>query len=307
VQDLRIRTEEFDDLLTPVEQRSDTVCLWAVAPPYVIVNDTIIPQDERQARLTFPLSNPNLFLSFARLGAQGEPSEQRILQWVNRRGLLRGQDRLRESEFAGAVAFGPVLKQHERIVQNPATVGDFRREVRCANQLLRLYAHVRGRDYEAIAGWFLEPLVERSSDESTIVERFLARERAELEYTGELLRLRQAQTVTTRREFGEWNSGTAKSILLGSVAYTVADVRLTLTGLRMPGDQGQESLLARRTMRCPDLLSAIYLQFYLMVTDNKPMRRCENPACGMPFPATPKHKRFCNATCRSSGRYYRSR
>jgi predicted nucleic acid-binding Zn ribbon protein len=54
------------------------------------------------------------------------------------------------------------------------------------------------------------------------------------------------------------------------------------------------------------LLSAIYLQFYLLVTDNKPMRHCENPACGMPIPITRKDKRFCNASCRSNARHYRS-
>jgi hypothetical protein len=99
----------------------------------------------------------------------------------------------------------------------------------------------------------------------------------------------------------------AKNILLGSLAYTLTDVRLTLTDLRVPEDQGRNPLFARRTMWCPDLLSAVYLQFYLMVTDNKPLRRCENPACGLPFPAKPKHKRFCNASCRSNARNYRSR
>ena len=95
--------------------------------------------------------------------------------------------------------------------------------------------------------------------------------------------------------------------VLGSLAYTLTDVRLTLTDLRVPEDQGRNPLFARRTMWCPDLLSAVYLQFYLMVTDNKLLRRCENPACGLPFPAKPKHKRFCNASCRSNARNYRSR
>jgi hypothetical protein len=301
---LRIRPEEFDSLLTPVELHSDTVCLWATAPPYVIVDDTIIPQDEKRARLVFPLSDRNLFLSFARLGSQGEPSKASILKWVDAHGLLKGLDRLRQSEeFAGAVPYGPLLKQHERIKQYPTPVDDFRREVRCANQLLRLYANVRGRDYDAIAEWFLGPLTPHGPTESTIVEKYLERWRTSAEY-GSVKRMLD-QGMTTRHIEGRWLIGDAKSALLGSLAYTIKDVRVTLTEDHIPGGNAQD-LLARRTMRCPNLLSAIYLQFYLLVTDNKPMRRCENPACGGPFPATNKRKRFCNDSCRSNARHYRS-
>jgi hypothetical protein len=113
------------------------------------------------------------------------------------------------------------------------------------------------------------------------------------------------QGMTTRRDESESLIGEVESVLLGAVAYTVRDVRFTLTRLRMPGDEGQDPLLARRTMRCPDLLSAIYLQFYLMLTNNKPMRLCENPVCRMPLPVTRKDRRFCGATCRSNARHYR--
>jgi hypothetical protein len=57
--------------------------------------------------------------------------------------------------------------------------------------------------------------------------------------------------------------------------------------------------------RCPSLISAIYMQFCLLLMENKPMRLCENPACGMPFQVTRKDKRFCNNTCRSNARHYR--
>src|SRR5918912_1444754 len=98
--------------------------------------------------------------------------------------------------------------------------------------------------------------------------------------------------------------GEAKAALRGSLAHTVRDVRLTVTDARVAGGRGQDSLFGR-TLRCPDLLSAIYLQFFLFATGNKPVRYCENPPCGMPFPITRKGKRFCNATCRSNDRHYR--
>ncbi len=62
-----------------------------------------------------------------------------------------------------------------------------------------------------------------------------------------------------------------------------------------------------RSYSCRDLLSAIYLQFYLFITSDKPTRYCENPACGMPFLVTRKDKWRCNDTCRSNARHYRER
>jgi hypothetical protein len=199
---LRVRKQDFGGQLSPVELHSDTVCIWAVSPCYSIVNGMIMPQDETQTRLTFPLSDPNLFLSFARLGSQGEPSEKSILRWVSARGLLKGQDRLRESDFAGGAAFGPVLEQHERIVQHPVSVDDFRKEVRSAYQMLRLYADVRGRDYENIAEWFLTetPQTPRAPEQSTMVEKYL-----KLWRNSEFNRVRWMlqQGMTTRGREGE--------------------------------------------------------------------------------------------------------
>jgi hypothetical protein len=62
-----------------------------------------------------------------------------------------------------------------------------------------------------------------------------------------------------------------------------------------------------RSYSCRDLLSAIYLQFYLFITSDKPTHYCENPACGMPFLVTRKDKWRCNDTCRSNARHYRER
>jgi hypothetical protein len=56
---------------------------------------------------------------------------------------------------------------------------------------------------------------------------------------------------------------------------------------------------------CPDLLSAIYLQFYVWMTGAWSMRYCENRNCGLPFPATRTDKRYCTDTCRSAARNHR--
>ncbi len=55
----------------------------------------------------------------------------------------------------------------------------------------------------------------------------------------------------------------------------------------------------------PDLLSGLYLQFYLMIFKDRLMRRCKNRACGLPFPLTRKDKWHCNDSCRSNARHHR--
>lgn len=55
---------------------------------------------------------------------------------------------------------------------------------------------------------------------------------------------------------------------------------------------------------CPDLISAIYLQLYLWITEGLPMRRCVIPSCGTPFPAKRSDKRVCSVSCRSNLRHY---
>jgi hypothetical protein len=58
--------------------------------------------------------------------------------------------------------------------------------------------------------------------------------------------------------------------------------------------------------KCPDLPSAIYLQFYFLVTKNKVPRFCENPACGELFFPTRSNQRHCHgAACRSNASYHR--
>jgi len=85
----------------------------------------------------------------------------------------------------------------------------------------------------------------------------------------------------------------------------VSNVQLGFEGLFQDPQPRGVSFRPTRSWFCPELLSSIYLQFYLFVTDHRPMRRCENPACRIPFPLTRKNKRFCSDTCRSNARHYK--
>jgi hypothetical protein len=296
-----VRRNEFEELLNATEQNSDEVCLWAATPPYLVINGQITPRNGLNPRVAAPLSNPDLFLSLARLGARGEPSERSILGWVGAHGLLKGRDRLRES---GRLRTGPYIKPEERIVQYPLAVGEFRKEVRCANQLLRLYADFRSGNHDAVAGWFLGPWTPRGEVENTIVDQYIAEWRSRPR--NDMRTWMADHAVTTFEQAGELLNGVARTILIDSLFFVVKDVRLSLTDLPILGDEERGwPLTIRRSVRCPDLLSAVYLQFYLMVSDSKAMRRCE--ACGTPFPAKPKNKWHCNSTCRSNARHERRR
>lgn len=55
---------------------------------------------------------------------------------------------------------------------------------------------------------------------------------------------------------------------------------------------------------CPDLISAIYLQLYLWMTEGLPMRRCAIPTCRTPFPMKRSNKKVCSDSCRSNLRHY---
>ena len=90
------------------------------------------------------------------------------------------------------------------------------------------------------------------------------------------------------------------------ISQLLSNVRLTLSphlARAIPDRYG--AYKPTQSWRCFDLRSAIYLQFYLMITDSRPVRYCENPVCRMPFLAGRKDKHHCNDSCRSNARHYR--
>ena len=111
----------------------------------------------------------------------------------------------------------------------------------------------------------------------------------------------------------------ADRFLADQLSTSLAGVRLrTVPGFQIPhgaSEEVQRSLMMslmkspssryrlRFSWHSPDLISAIYLQLFLLATKNTPMRFCD--ACQTPLPAKPRHKRFCNPTCRSNGRNHR--
>jgi len=287
----------------------------------------------REKTINIPIRRPDSFLSFARLGAQGEPSEQRILRWVGHNGLLR------------------VAAEGERYDQAPMKVSDFRAEVSLAYQLLTFYAQLRAADIEAIRGRIDNPESVLDEDlKSLFADDSFTRYRDTIRWKTdwaedaswaqglmESLETVQPEDATTALHFmGKLINAGRKTGRIYAIDEDTADLLFcwglfamflteSVKGVQPGiGFAGAESVLSRGSVRvpqahsdlglpprlvplwhCTDLIDALYLQFYLLVTERRPLRYCENPACSMPFPLARKNKRFCNSTCRSNARNYR--
>jgi hypothetical protein len=289
----KVRKIEFSGLLSPQEFNSGKVRMWAKSERYKVVGGCIYPEGIK-TELTFPLSDPGLFLSFARLGARGEPSENSIQRWVSEHGLLKGEDSFWDSWPDGWPKVFPTEEESDQFTKSPIkeeemSVVDFRTEVRFANQLLNLYADIRVQDLPAIRGRFTAPPDFPQSARQTPIDRYLENE------WNSPLGGKHEVALARKGTYGR-----AVVLLISSLSYAVRSVRLSLTD----GPLIERPPTLYRVLTCPDLLSAMYLQFYLLVTNHKPMRRCKNPACRLPFPVTRTDKWHCNDTCRSNARNY---
>jgi hypothetical protein len=289
-----------------VAEGNNTTLPWPVAKSHRVGSGKVVPVTS-DTRITFPLLKDDLFLSFANLGKNGEPSENSILTWVNQHGLLREKE-MPQFETVETRVSQPREKMSEPV---SITLREFRTEVRTAYQLVTLYRDIRVRDAEAVISRYIKPpAFWADASLSPIDQHFLnTLEDASKEYqvsidqAGERRRADLAQMPGVNVEAMYLHDGLG--VLIRCVNRRLWNVRPWLEWNwwdRPP--QGSISLGLERWLVCPDLLSAMYLQFYLLVTDKRPMRICANPKCRMPFPAVPKHKKFCRSGCRSTGRNY---
>jgi hypothetical protein len=267
-----------------------------------------------------PLSDPQLFQSFARLASHNGPSDKRILKWVEEHGLLRRSD-----PFLDGDAFMP----DGGVNQASMSVTDFRAEVSRLRALLELYVQIRERRTEEIE--------QRISDPASPVDEMLARgfdKTAAFRFPNRLIDPRGMSYLQAAigKGFSRAPSITlyhADRVLCRLVSEKLEGIRPRLTsGFALPEDvasltarevldlrkeEASEIFAAPKTYRlrpswsCSDLLGAIYLQFFLWVSGNRPANICENESCRMPFPATRKNRRFCSDSCASGARYHRNK
>lgn len=273
---------EFENLVD-VEVATSS-CYWPVADGYVVAGGWITPtgtagvvrrgKESGKVRYVLPrspLTDSGLFLSLARLCSRSTPSESGVVGWVEKHGVLLDEREAPEDPTQAAMK-----------------LETFRAEARRAHWLLNLYTDIRALDVAAITSRVSDP---KSPLDERLREAF--EEPREEGGTGVTL-----------------NSDERDILWLGYLILTeVLEERLKKvhpdTAVRSPEEFDPKAPRFDAAWRCPDLLSALYLQFYWLITSHTPMRRCANPACDMPFPLTRKDKRVCNDSCRSNVRHYR--
>lgn len=110
----------------------------------------------------------------------------------------------------------------------------------------------------------------------------------------------------------------ADQVLCDVIAEELAGIRIRpVSGFAIPWETTDKELADIRSasprpyvptnsFTCPDLLSALYLQLFLVISRRRPVRRCEG--CGLPLPETArKDRRHHDDTCRSNARHERER
>lgn len=296
----RLGRQSFTELLSGGESLKASV--WPVAARYKCVAGWIYPEGKWD--LTFPLDDPDLFLSFARLGIN--PSEKSICRWAERRGILFRNGSGQQS--ANGSLYEQDLNGSLIANQDPMKLSDFASEACRARDLLELYTQLQSLNVDAIDARVENPQTEiderlsiqpRCSDLSEEIQKAYGGLR-ELEDKHKLW----TATGVLSEELTRATSGIKMGVELRDIINGLSYVSpFGFEGERDPLFKPPYSL--KSTWYCSDLLSAIYLQFSLLVTQHKPLRRCENPACNLPFPITRKNKRHCNDTCRSNARNYK--
>jgi hypothetical protein len=300
---VKIRKSEVEGSFEFDEAWLGEIMVWPQATRYKVVAGWIDLEPGSNLRHfppPAPFADPDLALSFARLGARGEPSPQRIEKWVSKYGLLfRKDERLP----------GDRILEDGRVNQKPMKVYEFTREVSRFRDLLHLYAEIRGGELRAVRQRIREP---HSTVDQELAAYVLPAQSEDNPFGERFDRFLEAlNSLTLISEMA-----LADRFLADQLSASLARVRLrAVPGFQVPHGASKEiqrslmkslmmapstSYRLRFSWHCPDLISAIYLQLFLLATKNAPMRFCK--ACQTPFPAKPRHKQFCNATCRSNGR-----
>lgn len=278
----RVHKREVDDLIDIVDARDS---YEQDMPKSVTVEEGRVRVEYGLWLAVKPFGDSELFTSFARLAAWGSPSEAKIASWVSQYGLpVRGVEipakpTMSEKQKARDMMSGPGWASWP--------IEEIRKEAQYAHDLFDLYLAIRAGDTAAIK--------DRLDTPESRLDREFGKEFDNSTTKWLLFPLRS----TPPQERDALTLAAAQGALGEIITVLVSEVRLRT------GAPRQQGLVP--AWECPDLLSAMYLQFYFLVTRNKPIRYCESPACEQAFVASSQKKRFCNDTCRSNARHERHR
>lgn len=281
------------------------VLVWPVAAGYRIApGGVIVPEPGCKPHMGVrsfpppsPLKDPELYLSFAKL-AHGRKTQERIKDWASEHGLLTRKDLSKA---------GDVLLEGGVVNQAPIRVGDFIAHAAKFDAVARLYAEIGSRNVDAIAS--------RIRRRALIVDERLAAVHRAIGSTWGRVQMSLEYEASYAKHSLLW---IADKVLCDVLTEELDGVRIRpVSGFAIPWETTDEELADIRSasprpyvptnsFTCPDLLSALYLQLFLVIRRRRPVRRCEG--CGLPLPeSAPKNKRHHNATCRSNARHVRER
>jgi hypothetical protein len=272
------------------------VCLWFRARAYQIVGETIWPSPlgERGPKWVYPLTNPDLFLSFTRLGQGGTPFEEQVLGWVRENGLLRRKEQdYSHRTISQRTADGEVNHQ-------PMTLNEFRHEVGLANNMLALLKQIRGGDYKRLRTRIsCEPIYLRDPEKDSGYYSGKGRKTAAALLVVDGIKTQVnvlAEESPSDAMVHEWATE--------ALEYFV-EQKLTRIEMIFEKDTqhprptstilGEVPYRPRLTPRCPDLETALWFQFASLIGDKRPLRECSE--CNDTFVGAERAK-TCSARCR---------
>jgi hypothetical protein len=288
----RIKRRELEDLIDAVEAEN---VIQLPQPETVGISDGRIWVKPNRFFVVRPLESSDLFMSFAKLAASGEPSEARIKRWVSRFGLPVQVAPNRR---------GPVTSKVVEVSDQDGTatltipdydpvsmeVREFREEALYAHDLLDTYLKIRDEDAAGLRAKIRGP---KSRLDREFCNAFKENQRRWGLYAGPDTG-RDLPDGMTYHELRDHLTILAAQCALGEITTRlVSGVQLRVGVLDTRG--------LTSSWTCSDLRSALYLQFYRLIIKSKPIRYCDN--CGQPFEATRSNRRFCDPSCRSGIRY----
>lgn len=274
---------------------------WIIAEQYEKVNSKIRVEKLGDYRAYCPVENDgsaDLFNSFTKIGGNERLFDKRILDWVGRHGLLQREyyerDRIKESPCLDY--YGPYrlfvrdkrvsAGEQKMLNQASISVDDFRIKVQEAQSAVQLYRYLYTRDFSGLRNW-IEQLRQQVRLPNQ-VEEMLLRDRTGYPKTSEPMSATEVMMITTRFE--------------AFLTRQIAGVKVSLSSSHNSSRSLEYNYAPRRTYRCPDLLTAIWLQFYLAVTERHPLKHCANPSCFTLFFPNDGRQKYCGSGCRSTGR-----
>src|SRR5215203_6128094 len=300
----RLNREEFADTnpLSALDKKSADTFVWRVFEKYEAKNPPpdggrwpylVAPEGTEPKRTYEPLRDtPHLFLDFARLHEKGSGAFD---QWFAEHGLL-GLHPREPWRFRNIGSWTPSDKFED--MGGPTETMYFHyHEARAANYALRLYEAALSRDDGKLAETIFD-----DEHHGRVEKEILFNMRANI--TG-------AERVDVLVDVALQELAMQVNEVLRAYSYPLTTFGLSSEALTPKEPQSLGSLTASLWPR--NLLGAMYLQFYWLITSRGELSRCKfcnrfisfaRPAIGGKGRKVRNDKQFCSSQCRQNYHYH---